>query len=133
MKSLLLPTEEDTGYVAEDGKIFVVYDLDLNYIGKENMNASLGMFELNYGDGYVFEDYRVQILRDNGKMGWTKLRETSPSGSVSMYFCTFEPLMDTKYILRGYFEVPEVVATEESEPLTMTVNILGEKFIYTVR
>lgn len=133
LKNILLPTEEKTEYAASEGKIFLVYTADLNYIGKEEMNACLGAFELNYADGYKFKDYRVQVLRDNGKMGWVKTIETSQSGSVSMKGCKFEPLVDTKYILRGYFEVPEVVATQESEPLTMTVNILGEKFNYTIR
>lgn len=133
LKNILLPTEEKTEYVASEGKVFLVYTAELNYIGKEEMNASLGAFELNYADGYNFKDYRVRILRDNGKSGWVKLRNTSQSGSVSMEFCKFEPLMDTEYILRGYFEVPEVVATNVEEPLTMTVNILGEKFTYTIR
>lgn len=133
LKDLLLPTDAATTINAADGKTFLVYTADLNFIGKENLNAVIGNFVLNYADGYTFDDCRVQILRDDGKTGWTKMKQTSESGSVSMQFCSFEPLIGTKYILRGYFEVPEIVMAEEAEPLTMTVNILGEQFTYTIR
>lgn len=124
-----LPTNESSDIKASEDETLLMYSVNLKYIGKEEIPAVLGGFTLSYGDGYTFNDHDVYISSGGGS--WIQVQRTY--GSVESSFYKFKPLDDTQYILRGYFIIPAVVESEEGEPLTLTLKILGQEFDYTIR
>ena len=126
----ILPTDEPSDIKASEGKTLLMYSVNLKYIGKEDFVTVLGDFILNYGDGYTFTDH--DVYKSSGGGAWAQVKRTYGS-SAEQPFCYFYPLEDTQYILRGYFRIPDVVETEENEPLTLTLKIAGQEFEYTIR
>ena len=113
--------------VADSGKVLVAFDADLKYKGKSAYSNHLeGIFQLLYGDGYSFNVKSAYILKD-GK--WIYIDGTS----VNHQTISFEVLDSNTYKIRGYFEVPEEVKNNTSEPLKLSINKLGDTGTYKIR
>lgn len=130
-KDYLLPTEESSYIEASTGNTLLMFSIDLKYTGKEQFSASIGEFTVNYGEDYTFDDQEIYITERDNVAPWENTY-SKVEGTAETYFVDFEPL-EGERLLRGYVEVPEVAETEESEALSLTVNILGETFTYIIR
>lgn len=125
----LLPTSSSS-LTSNGDKTLLMFSIDLKYIGKEELSAALGAFVVNYSDGYKFDEQEIYIKYNSSSM-WTHMYSKENSNE-DMNFINFEPLDETHYTLRGYLEIPAVVETETTEPSSLIINILGEKFTYTL-
>ena len=125
----LLPTTEGSTMIASSGKTFLMFEMELKFIGKEGGAMVIGGNTVSYGDGYIFSDYEAYVL-ENG--AW-ELKWREESGAQTSYFITPEPLSDTIYTFRGYYELPIATRDNEDEPIFMMVNVQGNHFTYVIR
>lgn len=128
-EDFLLPTDHaENAICPEEGHILLAYDISLKYTGKTDFDGVLNdKMKLEYGDGYMFDVECMCIQLDGEWVG------------IDGLVAAFEPihlnvLDDTAYTIRGYFEVPEEVKTNDSEPLKINVTGLGDKDVsYIIR
>lgn len=125
----LLPATEGSIMTASSGKTFLMFEIELKFIGKEGGAMAIGGNIISYGDGYTFSDYGAYVWEN----GTWELKWREESGSQTSYYITPEPLSDTVYKFRGYYELPVATKDNEDEPLSMMVNIQGTHFNYIIR
>ena len=125
----LLPATEGSTMTASSGKTFLMFEMELKFIGKEGGSMAIGGNTVSYGDGYTFSDYEAYVLEN----GTWELKFREESGNQTSYYITPEPLSDTIYTFRGYYELPIETRDNEDESLLMMVNIQGNHFNYIIR
>lgn len=125
----LLPATQGSTMTAGSGKTFLMFEMELKFIGKEGGAMAIGGNTVSYGDGYIFSDYEAYALEN----GTWELKWREENGNQTSYYITPEPLSDTVYKFRGYYELPVAVRDQEEEPLFMMVNIQGSHFNYIIR
>ena len=125
----LLPATEGSTMTASSGKTFLMFEIELKFIGKEGGSMAIGGNTISYGDGYTFSDYEAYVLEN----GTWELKFREESGNQTSYYITPEPLSDTIYTFRGYYELPIATRDNEDESLLMMVNIQGNHFNYIIR
>ncbi len=125
----LLPATEGSIMTASSGKTFLMFEIELKFIGKEGGSMAIGGNTISYGDGYTFSDYEAYVLENDT---W-ELKFRKESGNQTSYYITPEPLSNTIYIFRGYYELPIATRDNEDESLLMMVNIQGNHFNYIIR
>ena len=125
----LLPATEGSTMTASSGKTFLIFEMELKFIGKEGGAMAIGGNTVSYGDGYTFSDYEAYVLEN----GTWELKFREESGNQTSYYITPEPLSDTIYTFRGYYELPIATRDNKDESLLMMVNIQGNHFNYIIR
>lgn len=125
----LLPATEGSTMTASSGKTFLMFEIELKFIGKEGGSMAIGGNTISYGDGYTFSDYEAYVLEN----GTWELKFREESGNQTSYYITPEPLSDNIYTFRGYYELPIATRDNEDESLLMMVNIQGNHFNYIIR
>lgn len=118
-----LPNNDNSAknvWKAESGKTFVVLDIDVKFEGKSSPSWPLTphYMKLNYGKDYSFEVYCW--LYDNN--GWNV--QLSPS---------YEVLSDKVYKFRAIYCVPEIVVSDEKEPLSLVIETTSKGNAITLR
>lgn len=124
----------------EDGKTYFVYEIDINYLGKEEKSLGLGNSEgdfidlaLLYADGFRFDSYVITGSID-GEF-WDDPYDWDGNGymtNLSNIAFSFEPLETHTHYFRGFFEVPEQVGADE-EPLYLEISIDNQQLLVDVR
>lgn len=115
----------DSPYSADEGKTSMYGEIQIEYIGNEKNDVTLGIgISANYDDGYMFEGADVH-------MGYCVSLDGDWQYDGQM---TFEPLSDaTTRILRYCVEVPEQVEANTDKSLLVTFFVNGEPFVYDFR
>ncbi|MBR5240004.1 MAG: hypothetical protein IKW04_05480 [Clostridia bacterium] len=109
-------------YAAEDGKVNLYGEIDIEYIGNEKSDVTLTVnISADYDNGYEYSTSDVGHSSDKDEWKYDST-------------LTFEPLSDdTTRIMRYCIEVPEEVETNQDKPLMVTFTINGEAYTYDFR
>lgn len=123
----------------ESGNTFYSFELEFEYTGKEKQTVVLyskgaifadkkGEFRLDYNDGYIVEPESIYVK--NANANWSGDNKTYVAGSaINTKEIEIDPLKNTKFVVRGIFEVPEKLETDKDSTLVMTTPF-GD---YTIR
>lgn len=111
-------TEGDSEYVcilkkAESNKGFLLFELDLEYIGKNNISEYMDDFLLDYNDGYEVSPETVYISAN--KEDWIFI----DGESINHSEVSIDPLENTKFTIRGAFEINEKIEKDTDSNLIL--------------
>lgn len=111
-------TEGDSEYVcilkkAESNKEFLLFELDLEYIGKNNISEYMDDFLLDYNDGYEVSPETVYISVN--KEDWIFI----DGESINHSEVSIDPLENTKFTIRGAFEINKKIEKDTDSNLIL--------------
>ena len=121
------------------GKTVLTMMVNMTYLGKEGVAFALGKteeqpyvrFMIHYGDGYVFEEYK--LTGNRGQWEATSKAVYMRSGDVdtTMDCLRFEP-MENAHEIQLWMIVPQVVLDNRNDELYLAVEVNGETILYDI-
>lgn len=108
----------------ESGKKFLLFEMYVEYVGKENTERTFEGFQLNYNDGYKVNAESVYISSDN--KNWTYI----DGEAINHQTIEVDALENPSFTIRGAFEVNEKIETDEASSLIINMPF---NVIYKVR
>lgn len=121
--------EDDTEYICtqeepESNKKFLLFELDLEYIGKNKISEYMEDFLLNYNDGYEVSPKSVYISAN--KENWLYI----DGDAINHSEVSIDPLETTNFTIRGAFEISEKIEKDTNSNLILE---LPFNFKYKIR
>lgn len=128
-------TAEDYNGLNEDGKVFLVFEFELKYIGKTQRDHTgydryyIGEgIKLEYNNDYIFEP-TVYVAGEPSSTRYDIDWIYTYGTSINKTSFDLEPLNDTTYLARGFFEV----APEVKDNTSASLKLIFEGNVYNLR
>ena len=103
---------------ADSDKTFIMFELQMEYKGnkKQSLNFT-NKLKIDYNDGYIVTPYSAYVNIGDEWNNWVYVA----GESINTKNLEVDPLVSTKYILRGVFEVPYKIKTDKEKPLVLNL------------
>ena len=121
------------------GKTVLTMMVDMTYTGKEGVAFALGKteeqpyirFMIHYGDGYVFEEYKVVgRVKDEPMKGLSCMMDPGYV-ATDLTYLHFEP-MEAAHPIQLWMFVPEEVLENKQDGLYLAVEVNGDIIRYDI-
>ena len=121
------------------GKMVLTMMVDMTYLGKEGVAFALGKteeqpyvrFMIHYGDGYVFEEYKVVGEKKDEPMKGLSCLMDPGYVATDLEYLHFEP-MDDAHEIQLWMIVPEEVVENKADGLYLAIEVNGETCLYDI-